>query len=145
MASLLSGSIQAGHIRIEAENYIQIHTNNCFIYSVSQLRDHKLMKEFGYNTCVEIKDFAGFYNTLTDCIIKDGYNVAQTEVNECWYQNKEVSLSNELPYTPAFIKDVEFENQKEVRAAWIISDIEEKPLILNYPDIRRFCSIIDPI
>lgn len=141
VATLLSGNIQAGRVIIIAEKHIEFRTNNCFIFSVSQLANKSLLKEFGYDSCVKIEQFEDFFKILTDNLIKNGYKVTQAEVNECWYQKKEVDLLEELPYTPAFIKDEKYEYQKEVRCAWSIENCEEKPLIFTCPEIKKFCSL----
>jgi hypothetical protein len=141
-ATLVSQKIQAGRVIIDASEHVEFFTQNCFIYSVSQILDKDLLGEFKYDSCVKISPFEEFYRTLTYNMEKSGLKIIQTEVNECWYLNKDFDLSQELPGPPAFIKEKHFENQKEVRCAWIIEDVEEKPLIFTYPEITKFCSLI---
>lgn len=143
-ATLISQKIQAGRVIIDASEHIDIFTQNCFIYSVSQILDRNLQREFKYDSCVKIFPFEDFYRTLTFNMEKSGFKILQTEVNECWYLDKNFDLSQELLGSPAFIKEKHFENQKEVRCAWIIEGIEEKSLILTYPEITKFCSLVEP-
>lgn len=142
-ASLVSQKIQAERVIIEASDHVEFFTKNCFIFSVSQILDKNLQQEFKYDSCVKISHFKEFYRVLTYNMIKSGYKIRNTEVNECWYLDKDFDLNQELPGPPAFIKEKHFENQKEVRCAWIIEDIEEKPLKLFYPDIIKFCSLVE--
>ena len=142
-ATLISSKIQAGRVIIDASEHIDIFTQNCFIYSVSQILDKALQKEFKYDSCVKITPFEDFYNTLTFNMKKMGYKIIHTELNECWYLDKNFDFSQELPGPPAFIKEKHFESQKEVRCAWTIEGIDEKPLILSYPEITKFCSLVE--
>lgn len=141
-ANLISNNIKADRIIIDAEQHIDIHTQNCFIFSVSQILDSNLQKEFGYDSCVKISPFEDFFQILTKNMEKSGLKIKQAVVNECIYQNKVVGLDQELALPPAFLKDCKYSTQREVRCAWIIEDVDEKPLILKYPDIRQYCSIV---
>ncbi|GEM_PF-3553510 len=145
VANLVSQKMQAGRVIIDASEHIEFITQNCFIYSVSQILNKDLQREFKYDSCVKISPFDDFYRTLTYNMEKSGLKIIQTEVNECWYLDKDFDLSQELPGPPAFIKEKHFENQKEVRCAWIIEGIEEKPLKLTYPEITKFCSLAEPL
>ncbi len=145
LAHAISGTIQAGQIVIEASETINIATNNCFIFSVSQVKASAVANKMNRDTCVEIAEFGSFFKDLTDCLLRKGYKVKldQALVKDCLYVDRVFDLQDGLPDAPAFLKEKKHEYQKEVRCAWIIENTVEGAIVVECPELKKYFKIVN--
>jgi hypothetical protein len=143
---LIRGKIEAEHIVLDFAE-LNINTKNCFIFSASELNNKTIADDLGYDSCVEISDFENFFKQLTDCLAKKGYKIKDSfgTLRSCIYLEKGrvFGLSEELPDSPAFLKEKKHENQKEVRCAWIIEGIDERSFNVKCPELKKYCRQTD--
>ena len=134
---------QTSQIKIQNIEFVRnLEDPDCFIYCTSHRLHKDVMGQFkGADSCVEIYDYVGFYECLTEVLNKI-IPVKCGGIHQIRYASRtEICNGNDLGITPMGIKDPEFSGQCEVRAVWdpVNPDKPIAPIILEIPELSRFC------
>lgn len=140
---LSMGNFRAGQVIMHVET-INERTNDCYIFSVSDVLDHGVMKRMNpdYDACIEILDINDFLNALTDCI-KRTQNLDGLIARKCIYANREQTHSQQVDCHPAFVKPIRYSYQKEYRALWIPKVHKIEPIFITCQEAKKFCKMAD--
>lgn len=113
---------------------------DCWIYCVTSEFDIDVMAEFSCDSCVEIPDAERFFKAISKKIRHKATFVGWSAIQ---YGNRRSHYSEPTAQHPAWTKDVEYSNQKEIRAIWMPKKKEISPLMINLPpSIARQCRLL---
>ncbi|MGR3174681.1 MAG: hypothetical protein ACUZ8N_08800 [Candidatus Scalindua sp.] len=107
-----------------------------YMYCVTTKFDHGVMKEFGCDKCIEIKNVKKFIEGLCFCMSNKGKFIGAFN---CIYTDKVVSPGKKPPYHPALVKDPKYDNQKEVRFLWEPMNKNPQPILMACRRIPKYC------
>ena len=107
-----------------------------YIYCASALYDKAVMEDFECDSCIEILDTRKFFREITK---KLKFKAEYEGLYNIDYDS--ITKSYKTPHTthPALLKDLEYQNQVEVRALWQPKTKPKGSLYINVPKARKFC------
>jgi hypothetical protein len=92
-------------------------TPDLFIFCVSSVYDERAMREFGYDTCIEIVRPRAFFEALHRAL-RDQLLVNQGVLARCQYAERRRDVATDGEFPAALLKAKKHEYQQEVRALW---------------------------
>jgi hypothetical protein len=127
-----------------------------YMYCLTTEPSEQKMKEFGYDTCIEVLDINNFVSSIAIELQKQGYGNGMATGNPCVYVKKEYDYENPRQLTH-FMKEDNYSDQKEFRLIFYPSDFptigkpadyqeirpDISPVIINVPDIANNIRLYD--
>lgn len=139
------------HIRAEEGKYwkisnIRFQVNekspDYYVFPVSEEYNTDTMRDFDYDSCVQIDRPDMFFRAITECLRERGVIKNGVLVSRCIYENRSQHYSQSHRSHPALLKDPRYAYQKEVRAIWMPLESKIEPLIIECRPASKFCFII---
>ena len=133
---------------INAENVVMhnvtgkwdVDSADCYLYCMTLRPDFGVMKRFGYDACLRIRNPWRFINAISSHLWSKGLVQPVVELNNCFYESRDRVWQEGQP--PAvLIKDQRFQHQQEARAFWLPTRLPISPLFVESPSAARFCEI----
>jgi hypothetical protein len=127
-------------MHIEFEEGCEFHFNNAspnlFIYCTTSRFDADVMKEFGYDACLEIVNTGKFLQEVTRKIRHHGSFNEQLRIV---YAERTTTWKKPHLEHPATMKALEYSYQNEVRAIWTPIKVGCEPLFVDVPRAVKYC------
>lgn len=125
---------------------VEIREPDCYIYCTTSNFDEAVMKRFGYEACVEIKNVKRFFTFLT----KGMERYAKFAIiADCVYDNLWGPIESHNEHNAIVLKPKSLKHQREVRFAWqangpvqIDPRMGLSPKFIYRPDAARCCTQI---
>lgn len=135
--------------RIEIKN----HDNDLLAYCTSRPFNINAMRKMSeenikagndaYDACVEITDHIGFMQALCD-FLENEHGIIYKGHGDCFYRERLIHWTQAHNTAAWNIKDKKYSYQKECRIVFTPpSSFSEKSLIVNVPEIKKFCRLYD--
>jgi len=136
-----SGTLKIGNCIFEnVENF-----PDSYIYCLTQEYNKNIMKEFGYDCCIEIFRPFMFFSAIYEYLhYLSDTNLEGYFANFCVYKPREEIYDNPSEIPPCLLKEPKYKHQKEFRAVYIPHDKEKpiEPLIFRHDCIPSTCRIL---
>ncbi|HBC3454388.1 TPA: hypothetical protein KDY47_003241 [Vibrio parahaemolyticus] len=114
------------------------HSQDLYIYCVTNEFNRQVMEDFGCDSCIEIHNPEVFFKALSRKIRhKADFDI----VTGITYGNKHTHYTSPHNIHPALKKSSNFASQKEVRAIWIPRKEIKAPLFFDAPKAIRACRV----
>ncbi|QJD79368.1 hypothetical protein [Spirosoma rhododendri] len=125
--------------------------HNYYMYCASAENSDVIQKAFSANAVVEITDVPAFYDAITDRLKVLKLASGDVIVDDCVYEQKQTygfpqkgKVNYRKPVVPVWRqKDPTYAYQKEVRGIWVPTSPRSMPVIIEVPEIRTVCRLID--
>jgi len=125
--------------------YREFQSPNAFIFCTSSELSKSAMHSIeNADTCIEIIDPYNFYTAITNELSKF-YSINYIGYRPIEYKSRNINWApNHHENHPAFLKEKDFEVQKEIRAIWApTQDIIITPTFLLCPKASKYIKIIE--
>ncbi len=129
-------------ISVHMENVLFERPENSpdyYLYCATQEFDETALQDFGYNSCVVIRNPNEFFAAITRKLRHRGIFEG---IFPCQYLPRRVEHDKDHGIHPAVIKDPRYRNQKEVRALWRPFKKNICPLIIDCQEAAKHCRLL---
>jgi len=111
---------------------------NCFVFCLTDRFDPAAMKDLGYDACIEVLAPQEFFRAITmklRHVVSSFWGAAHV-----MYRSRTVKVEEDLGVPPAFVKDLDYQHQREARGVWIARRPETiVPMIVHAKRAARMC------
>ncbi|MEZ8470771.1 hypothetical protein AB6D20_007280 [Vibrio splendidus] len=130
-----NGSINISGVTLERPQ----NSPDFYIYCTTYEFDESAMRDFGYDTCIEIEQPEKFFK----CISKSLKHKANYQgSHRCKYQPRRLPHNLDSGVHPSLVKEVEYAYQKEVRSIWVPTKQNIEPIIIKAKNIQKYCRVL---
>lgn len=153
---VLAHPFLSNFIRVSPGAEVRIHdalfttqeeSKDLYIYSMTESLIPATAQEFGYDSCLVIKQPMSFFSCIDAALrlvtsVENGFRV-----EKCIYISRTqlyslehgIAPAAEHQAHPAFIKDTRYAYQREVRTIWQPTEAIIQPIILRCPQATKYC------
>ena len=103
---------------------------DAFVYCVTAIMDHRAMRDFGADTCVEITNPKRFFEEL-DHVLRTRHLVGESVTAPCFYGERRRHIITDGNLHPAFLKPPRYAYQREIRVVWEARQPPIGPIIVE--------------
>jgi hypothetical protein len=116
---------------------------NVGIYSTSARLSGRLMRKLGYDACVEIIDYPGFFTEVAEELDQQHpLEVDGRHIVWCTYTDRRRPYDKDDGLNPVMLKGVESADEEEVRGVFVPrSSHPISPLLLDVPAVTTYCRL----
>lgn len=117
----------------------EVDTPNCLVFCASAKRNELVPKIFKYDAGVKIINPEKFIETLSKHLkILHGAELIYFDKIK-YYTKDELWNGSDFGENPMFYKDESFAYQDEIRAIWKMPTSKVDPVILEIPELTKYC------
>lgn len=129
----------------------QEESKDLYIYSMTESLIPATAQEFGYDSCLVIKQPMSFFSCIDAALrlvtsVENGFRVEKCiYVPRTQFHILEHGIAPAAGHQahPAFIKDIRYAYQREVRAIWEPTEAIIRPIILRCPQATKHCELYE--
>lgn len=116
---------------------------NLYLFCMSKVFDHALMKDFGYDSAFRIDEPLQFFHEISLTLRRLGITRDTVHVRSCVYRPKHVKYTDQIyEESPALVKELKYANQQEVRAIWTPLCKNIEPVLIQCVPAAQCCSLV---
>lgn len=147
MAGLFTGGNPTVVIAQGVRVIRRLVTEDVWVYCLSKEFSEKTLALPDYGACVEIEDVGGFRGELCRAMVAAGHEFREAMMGPCIYEDRDVDANVSRGGHALLLKPPKFAHQEEYRLWWVPAQRLVEPIVMEWPELRKFCklkAIIDP-
>ena len=112
---------------------------DAYIFCATQEYNPDVMREFGYDSCIEIIHIEKFFDAISRRVRHKAEFIGGGPIQ---YGSRRTKYTEPHKRHPAMLKDEEYRNQKEFRALWKPLKPTVSPIVIDVPRSIKFCRVV---